>query len=130
MNLIVKFILLLFLLSCSENKSSKIDKCIDIRNASDKVVERGTSSSGPFKRYSWQATIINNCEKTIEGNPYYQLFDMRGYLVEEEIKSTTTFIPQKNYKINGMIYVIDRGDIDLNSIYSSSAGIKYLKFKK
>jgi hypothetical protein len=130
MNLIVKFILLLFLFSCSENKSSKIDQCIDIRNASDKVVERGTSSSGPFKRYSWQATIINNCEKTIEGNPYYQLFDMRGYLVEEEVKSTTTFIPQKNYKINGMIYVIDRGDVDLNSIYSSSAGIKYLKFKK
>ena len=54
---------------------------------------------------------------------------MRGYLVEEDIKSTTTFIPEKNYKINGIIYVIARGDVDLNSIYSSSAGIKYLKFK-
>lgn len=112
----------------TSSPSDSIYQCIDIRNASDRVIEKGDVSGIPFKRYSWVATFKNICEKTIEGTPNYSLFHMDGFLVEEVSGENFILKPNQSKKVDGIIYVTGSKQLDLDKIYTSEAKVKNMKY--
>ena len=119
--------------SCNANYDTSandpsLKKCIDIRNASERIIEEGDVNGVPFRNYSWVAKYKNVCDKTIKGYPNYSLFHMEGFLVQEVSKKKLILTPGKSQKIEGTIYVERIGLKKPGYIYTSEAKLKNINY--